>query len=202
MHQWWHAMRWILIHLDTFEIFWFLLAGTCLEFFYSSTSGDSRCHGGQWDHSAAGRICSWALDIERKEQSGSGANFKQSNFFPGKSTCSRYGRGKSSCQQPLIKGIPSLKLTYPLKIGLSKRKFHFPTIDFQGLLSYVSFKEGMLVYMQGKSLSHHEALTVDGCCASEMCMEACDCWCWCKHLWQCIQYSNTVNKVKKYIQVL
>ncbi len=52
-----------------------------------------------------------------------------------------FRRGKSSCQQPLIKGIPSLKLTYPLKIGLSKRNFHFPTIDFQGLLSYVSFKE-------------------------------------------------------------
>ena len=38
--------------------------------------GDRWCHGGQWDHRAAGRICSWALDFERKEQSGSGANVK------------------------------------------------------------------------------------------------------------------------------
>ena len=31
------------------------------------------------------------------------------------------------------KHVPSLKLTYPLKIGLPNRKFHFPTIHFQGL---------------------------------------------------------------------
>ena len=29
--------------------------------------------------------------------------------------------------------IPSVKLTYPLKIGLPNRKFHRPTIHFQGL---------------------------------------------------------------------
>ena len=39
------------------------------------------------------------------------------------------------------KQVPSLKLTYPLKIGLPNRKFHLLTIHFQGRT--VSFREGI-----------------------------------------------------------
>ena len=40
------------------------------------------------------------------------------------------------------KHLPSLKLTYPLKIDHPKRKYYIPTIHFQGLLLLVS---GMMV---------------------------------------------------------